>query len=297
MNRFTLFRGTVLKVVLLVVTSALATVALPKPADAWMCVTHVRNMTGITTIRGDAWAWWHNAEGQFARGSIPTPGSIMVWRRAGNLPLGHVGVVREVIDSRTVLVDHSWDSNALRTSQPIVDVSDANDWSQVTVWYHPRQVMGSEYRLYGFVYPHGTEPSSEAMAEILAAQETEQAALSAARQSITRQLDAAGRIGSERAFDLTDQADQADQTDDSAPPAPTQVRVAAARSSAVVARAGTDQAAREALEIVRAARNRVARTRSVVGGPAAVAPADAPASATPVDPAVLAARARQLAAD
>ena len=291
-----------LKAAALVVTGALLVVAAPKPADAWMCVTHVRNMTGITTIRGDAWAWWHNAEGQFARGALPTPGAIMVWRRAGNLPLGHVGVVREIVDSRTVLVDHSWDSNALRTDQPVVDVSANNDWSRVSVWYHPRQVMGSEYQLYGFVYPPGTEPSAEAMAEIATAQQAEQAALTAARDSVTRQLEAAGRIGSER--HLTATATVASTT-------------AAARTGPIttvpaVARGGAPsrdltEASRRALEVVRANRARMVAARSGAGpdaGPDAgldagetAAPTARAPGTSPVDPAVLAARARELAGD
>ena len=157
------------------------------PADARMCVTHVRNLTGIM-IPANAWGWWSGAEGRFDRGNIPMPGSILVWRRAGNLPLGHVGVVARIVDSRTILVDHSWDSDALRRNQQIVDTSANNDWSSVSVWYHPLSVMGGDYATYGFVYPPGTEPSAEDQAEFTAIAEAERESLLQARAHVVHTL-------------------------------------------------------------------------------------------------------------
>lgn len=158
------------------------------PAEARMCVTHVRNLTGIM-IPANAWGWWSGAEGRFERGNMPTPGSILVWRRAGNLPLGHVGVVARIVDSRTILVDHSWDSDALRRNQQIVDTSANNDWSSVTVWYHPLSVMGGEYATYGFVYPPGTEPSAEEQAEFTAIAEADREALLQARAHVVHTME------------------------------------------------------------------------------------------------------------
>ena len=167
---------------------ALATVGMGStPADARMCVTHVRNLTGIM-IPANAWGWWSGAEGRFERGNMPTPGSILVWRRAGNLPLGHVGVVARIVDSRTILVDHSWDSDALRRNQQIVDTSANNDWSSVSVWYHPLSVMGGEYATYGFVYPPGTEPSAEEQADFTAVAEAEREALLQARAHVVHTM-------------------------------------------------------------------------------------------------------------
>ncbi len=253
----------------------LLTAALPQRAEAWMCVTHVRNMTGITTVRGDAWAWWDNSAEQFARGPIPAPGSIMVWRRAGNLPRGHVGVVREIVDSRTVLIDHSWDSNALRRNQRIEDVSADNDWSRVSVWYEPTQTMGGEYALYGFVYPPGTEPSSESLAEMSAQWEAEAAALEAARAAIAQELEAAGLIGSE--VHLTAEND----------------RLPAGIS---VASDGLSEASRAALVIARADAVRRGAGRTVTTPYSAVR-ATPRSDGLTVDPAILAARVREIAAD
>ena len=37
---------------------------------------------------------------------------------------------------------------------PAIDVSPANDWSQVKVWYDPnRDLGGSTYAVHGFIYP------------------------------------------------------------------------------------------------------------------------------------------------
>lgn len=253
-----MFRTLAQKAAALVVVGLLAATALPERAEAWMCVTHVRNMTGITTIRGDAWAWWQNAEGQFARGQIPTPGAIMVWRRAGNLPRGHVGVVREIVDSRTVLIDHSWDSNTLRYNQRIEDVSPNNDWSRISVWYHPLQVMGGEYALYGFVYPPGSEPSAESMAEMEAEWAAERTALLTARAAMARELEASGRLGSER-----EMGDPAPIAEPATTPQPTPVPAAPRVSTAVPAR-NLDEASRHALEVAAATRARLVAARSVV---------------------------------
>ena len=76
------------------------------------------------------------------------------------MELGHVAAVSRVIDSRTVLLDHAnWspiDGRRGRIERDVmaVDVSPANDWSAVRVWYHPLGGLGTtEWPVEGFIYP------------------------------------------------------------------------------------------------------------------------------------------------
>ena len=49
---------------------------------------------------------------------------------------GHVAVVRRIVSSREIRVDHAnWNNDgSIYVNDPVVDVSAANDWSQVKVW-------------------------------------------------------------------------------------------------------------------------------------------------------------------
>ena len=112
------------------------------------CVPYAREVTGIE-IHGDAWTWWSQAEGRYARGHAPRAGAVMAFQPYGNMTLGHVAAVSRVIDSRTVLLRHAnWSPIDGRRGQiednvEAVDVSPDNDWSQVRVWYAPIQGLGS----------------------------------------------------------------------------------------------------------------------------------------------------------
>jgi hypothetical protein len=83
----------------------------------------------------------------------------MAFRPYGGMVLGHVAAVAKVIDSRTVLLDHAnWSPIDGRRGQiergvKAVDVSPANDWSQVRVWYDPLQDLGTTaWPVAGFIY-------------------------------------------------------------------------------------------------------------------------------------------------
>ena len=122
-------------------------------ASAQYCVRYARSISTVD-IMGDAWTWWDGSVGQYARGSQPTEGAVMVFRRSRGMPLGHVSAVTAVVDSRTILVDHSFGGPVLWRDMPIVDTSEANDWSQVRVWHGPSNQLGStNFPIYGFVYP------------------------------------------------------------------------------------------------------------------------------------------------
>jgi surface antigen len=122
------------------------------------CVPYARERSGIQ-IYGDAHTWWHQAAGRYQRGTQPRVGAVMAFRPSGNMVLGHVAAVARVIDSRTVLLDHAnWSPIDGRRGQiergvKAVDVSPANDWSEVRVWYAPLGDLGTTaWPVAGFIY-------------------------------------------------------------------------------------------------------------------------------------------------
>ena len=123
------------------------------------CVPYARQVTGIE-IRGDAWTWWSQAEGRYARGTRPKVGAVMAFQPYGKMELGHVAAVSRIIDSRTVLLRHAnWSLINGRRGQiednvRAVDVSPANDWSEVRVWFAPLGDLGTtHWPVQGFIYP------------------------------------------------------------------------------------------------------------------------------------------------
>lgn len=126
-----------------------------KPPAPLQCVPFARARTGLP-IYGDAWAWWPAAEGRFLRTSRPSAGSVLVLRRTGRLRAGHLAVVTRVVDSRQVIVDHAnWlNRGRVHLNAPVIDVSAANDWSVVRVWYIPGDTLGARaYPAHGFIHP------------------------------------------------------------------------------------------------------------------------------------------------
>ena len=123
------------------------------------CVPYARQVSGIK-IFGDAHTWWDQAAGKYARGTRPKVGAVMSFRPYGNMRLGHVAAVSRVLDSRTVLLRHAnWSLIDGRRGQieddvRAIDVSEANDWSEVRVWFDPIQGLGTtHWPLNGFIYP------------------------------------------------------------------------------------------------------------------------------------------------
>jgi len=121
------------------------------------CVPYARQVSGIHLI-GNAWQWWDNASGQYARGYRAEPGSVLAFRSNSRMHLGHVSTVTRVVNAREVIVDHAnWPSNSMRGpvmhDVAIVDVSQANNWSAVRVELAGRKgEFGSVYPTYGFIY-------------------------------------------------------------------------------------------------------------------------------------------------
>lgn len=122
------------------------------------CVPFAREASGIP-IYGDAWTWWDQAAGIWDRGLRPEPGAVLVLGARGRLTHGHLSVVSQVIDARTILVSQSnWGSDGetrrrIYHAQTAIDVSPRNDWSQVRYYNPDTRAFGSPYSADGFIYP------------------------------------------------------------------------------------------------------------------------------------------------
>ncbi|TLU72945.1 CHAP domain-containing protein [Lichenicoccus roseus] len=118
------------------------------------CAPYARRITGVA-LSGDAGAWWGEAAGRYVRVRWPEPGAILVFRATGRMPAGHVSVVRRVLDSRTILVEHAnWEPGRIDRAAPVRDVSRDNDWTLVRVWWRATRSLGTRpYPTYGFILP------------------------------------------------------------------------------------------------------------------------------------------------
>jgi surface antigen len=119
------------------------------------CVPFAREASGIE-IRGDANRWWKLAEGRYTRARRPAEGAVLVMRGYRTARRGHVAVVRQVVDPRTIVVDHAnWGNDGrIYLSAPILDESPKNDWSRVRVWHTPTNQWGKRiYKAKGFILP------------------------------------------------------------------------------------------------------------------------------------------------
>ncbi len=118
------------------------------------CAPFARALTGVS-LSGAAADWWHQADGRYTRSRTPEVGSVLVFRRSGRLPSGHVSVVSRVLARRQILVTSAnWTHGRVTQDEPVVDVSDNGDWSVVRVWWPPAGQMGvTDYPVFGFIRP------------------------------------------------------------------------------------------------------------------------------------------------
>jgi hypothetical protein len=122
------------------------------PGIGQQCVPYARSRSGIK-IFGDAYTWWNSAQGQYARGNLPIAGSVLVLSKTKRLRRGHVGVVTAVVSEREIRLDHAnWQPDAIITNMAVMDVSPANDWSQLRFWNKDARKWGAIYPASGFVY-------------------------------------------------------------------------------------------------------------------------------------------------
>ena len=122
------------------------------------CVPFARAASGVQ-IYGDAWTWWDQADGRYQRGHKPKPGAVIVFERSNRLHLGHVAVVSRVVEKRVVMLTHAnWsrlngERGHAEQDVTLFDVSLANDWSSVKVWFRDSDGLGgSVYPVAGFIY-------------------------------------------------------------------------------------------------------------------------------------------------
>jgi hypothetical protein len=124
-----------------------------RKATAGNCALYARAITGVDRY-GAAGGWWDEAAGLYGRGQTPAVGSILVFRRTGRIPSGHVAVVSKVISPTEILVDHAnWYRGSVSRDMPVVDTSPNHDWTMVAVLMPGSGQFGSNYPTYGFVYP------------------------------------------------------------------------------------------------------------------------------------------------
>jgi hypothetical protein len=123
------------------------------------CVPYARAHSTVK-LYGDAWTWWAKADGKFSRGAMPETGSVLVLTGYAGPERGHVAVVRSLISSREIRVDHAnWlGDGAIYVDDPVADVSADNDWSIVRVWNVRAGAWGARtYPVQGFIGPGNSQ--------------------------------------------------------------------------------------------------------------------------------------------
>jgi len=135
------------------------------------CVQYVRSVSDVE-LSGDGWMWWDRAGDRYERGNMPQPGAVMVFKRTKQMVHGHIAIVSELVDERTIRINHAnWaPRGGLRgrvdTDVAVQDISDNNDWSAVRVWYEKADNFGRPYPIAGFVYsPSGGAPVQDLTTE------------------------------------------------------------------------------------------------------------------------------------
>lgn len=123
------------------------------PAAAANCALYARAETGVYLF-GAAGGWWDEAAGRYQRGQSPALGAILVFKRSGHTPSGHVAVVSGIVNSREVLIDHAnWYRGTVTRGMSAIDTSPNNDWTSVAVRDMRSGSYGRHSPTYGFVYP------------------------------------------------------------------------------------------------------------------------------------------------
>jgi hypothetical protein len=125
--------------------------------DPLQCVPYARDHSSVK-LYGDAWTWWDKAAGKFPREATPETGAVMVLTGYAGPERGHVAVVRSLVSSREIRVDHAnWlGDGGVYLDDPVWDVSANNDWSAIKVWNVKTAAWGVRiYPVQGFIGPAG----------------------------------------------------------------------------------------------------------------------------------------------
>ena len=128
---------------------------LTQPGAPLQCVPYARAHSQIA-LYGDAYTWWDQADGRYARAPAPSEGAVLVLNGYAGPQRAHLAVVRRVVSAREIRIDHAnWlDDGAVYLDDPVIDVSPANDWSQVRVYNVRDGIWGTRtYPVQGFIGP------------------------------------------------------------------------------------------------------------------------------------------------
>jgi hypothetical protein len=112
----------------------LAAVTAAKAEPYLQCVPFARTLSGINLF-GDAWTWWEQATGKYAKGDTPKLGAVLVFKSEGHMRHGHVAVVSRVLTDRIIEISHAnWspiDGGRGKVEENVtaVDVSPKGDWT------------------------------------------------------------------------------------------------------------------------------------------------------------------------
>ncbi|HEX4270215.1 MAG TPA: CHAP domain-containing protein [Rhizomicrobium sp.] len=132
---------------------AAAAPSVETPLHRLFCVEYARARSGLAMF-GDARQWWDRAKNLYARASHPVEEAVMVFAGSKRLKRGHVAVVTDIVSPRQIIVDQAnWmNRGEIDHATPVLDVSAANDWSQVRVWDMRSNTFGSHvYAISGFI--------------------------------------------------------------------------------------------------------------------------------------------------
>jgi len=143
------------------------------------CVPFARRESGVE-IFGNANTWWRQAQERYETAYTPDEGAVLVLEGYATTSRGHVAVVKEVVSPRLIIVDHAnWlNRGEITRDVPVMDVSEAGDWSEVRVWHVPGRHWGARtYNVQGFILNILTEA---ARLEAVDAQSARHEALDAA---------------------------------------------------------------------------------------------------------------------
>lgn len=117
------------------------------------CVPFARRESGVE-IYGNANTWWRQARDRYETAQMPQEQAVLVLEGYNTTSRGHVAVVKEVVSPRLIIVDHAnWlNRGEITRDVPVMDVSEAGDWSEVRVWHVPgRHWGGRTYNVQGFI--------------------------------------------------------------------------------------------------------------------------------------------------
>jgi hypothetical protein len=131
----------------------LPTPSVETPLHKLFCVEYARARSGLAVF-GDAKFWWERAKNLYARAAHPVSDAVMVFAGSRRLRSGHVAVVTNIVSAREIRVDQAnWENHGeIDHATPVMDVSRANDWSQVRVWDRRSQTFGAHvYAVSGFI--------------------------------------------------------------------------------------------------------------------------------------------------